>query len=127
MCRCCCLLISLASVVSSVISLSRPCVVEKAQKDKGTNPLSAGCLLQPPTPIFRGDNWPTLEVQKTTLEDLSAAQGGAAEEEEYEDAAEAPAAAAAGELIRTLLNASDGELKTNLTVYRWRLGHGRWL
>jgi len=35
---------------------------------------SGGRLLQPPTPIVRADNWPTLEVQKTTLEDLSAAQ-----------------------------------------------------
>lgn len=68
--------------------------MEKAQKDKGTNALSAGCLLQPPTPILRGDNWPTLEVQKTTLEDLSAAQGGDPEDEEYEDAAETPATAA---------------------------------
>lgn len=41
----------------------------EAAKDK-----SAGCLLQPPTPIFRADNWPTLEVQKTTLQDLSAAE-----------------------------------------------------
>jgi len=32
------------------------------------------CLLQPPTPIVRADNWPTLDVQKTTLEDLEAAQ-----------------------------------------------------
>lgn len=32
-----------------------------------------GCLLQPPTPIVREINWPTLEVQKTTLEDLEAA------------------------------------------------------
>lgn len=71
--------------------------VEKAQKDKGTNPLSAGCLLQPPTPILRGDNWPTLEVQKTTLEDLSAAQGGETEEAEYEDAVEQAPAATGGE------------------------------
>ena len=67
-------------------------LMEKAQKEKETNPLSAGCLLQPPTPIFRGDNWPTLEVTKTTLEDLSAAQGGEVEEAEYEDAQEMPAA-----------------------------------
>uniref|UniRef100_A0A7S1YZQ8 Coatomer subunit alpha n=2 Tax=Bacillariophyta TaxID=2836 RepID=A0A7S1YZQ8_TRICV len=33
-----------------------------------------GCLLQPPTPIVRSDNWPTLPVQKTTLEDLEAAE-----------------------------------------------------
>eukprot|EP00548_Thalassiothrix_antarctica_P002715 CAMPEP_0194130964 /NCGR_PEP_ID=MMETSP0152-20130528/1845_1 /TAXON_ID=1049557 /ORGANISM="Thalassiothrix antarctica, Strain L6-D1" /LENGTH=1291 /DNA_ID=CAMNT_0038825611 /DNA_START=67 /DNA_END=3942 /DNA_ORIENTATION=- len=32
------------------------------------------CILQPPTPIVRENNWPTLEVQKTTLEDLSLAQ-----------------------------------------------------
>lgn len=70
--------------------------MEKANKDKTTNPLSAGCLLQPPTPIFRGHNWPTLEVQKTTLEDLSAAQGGEVEEE-YEDAVEAPMAPVGGE------------------------------
>lgn len=31
-----------------------------------------GKLLQPPTPIVRASNWPTLEVAKTTLEDLSA-------------------------------------------------------
>jgi coatomer subunit alpha len=71
--------------------------VEKAQKEKGNNPLSAGCLLQPPTPIYRGHNWPTLEVQKTTLEDLSAAQGGETEEAEYEETAEAAPAAATGD------------------------------
>jgi coatomer subunit alpha len=41
----------------------------------------SGCLLQPPTPIFRANNWPTLEVQKTTLEDLSAADTGGDEQE----------------------------------------------
>jgi len=40
-----------------------------------TEAKSTGCLLQPPTPIFRAHNWPTLEVQKTTLEDLSAEAG----------------------------------------------------
>jgi coatomer protein complex subunit alpha (xenin) len=51
------------------------------------------CLLQPPTPILRANNWPTLEVQKTTLEDLSAADGEAHEEDggEYHDAAAAAA------------------------------------
>lgn len=44
---------------------------------------SAGRLLQPPTPIFREANWPTLEVQKSTLADLSAAAPD--EEEEYVD------------------------------------------
>lgn len=71
--------------------------VEKAEKDKANNPLSAGCLLQPPTPIYRGHNWPTLEVQKTTLEDLSAAQGGETEEAEYEETAQAAPAAATGD------------------------------
>merc|ERR1712071_244035 len=39
-----------------------------------TSVKSGSRLLQPPTPIFRGDNWPTLEVKKTTLEDLEAAE-----------------------------------------------------
>ena len=43
------------------------------EKVQSSEPRSSGCLLQPPTPIFRADNWPTLEVPKTTLEDLSAA------------------------------------------------------
>jgi len=34
---------------------------------------NGGCLLQPPTPILRETNWPTLEVAKTTLEDFEAA------------------------------------------------------
>ena len=50
-----------------------------------TEPKATGCLLQPPTPIFRADNWPTLEVQKTTLEDLSAEAGN---EEESHDGGE---------------------------------------
>jgi len=41
-----------------------------------------GCLLQPPTPIVRAGNWPAVEVQKTTLEDLEAA---AVEEDEVDD------------------------------------------
>ena len=40
-----------------------------------------GRLLQPPTPIIRAGNWPTLEIKKTTLEDLSAADAG----DEYEE------------------------------------------
>lgn len=39
-----------------------------------TSSRCTGRLLQPPTPIFRGDNWPTLAVKKTTLEDLEAAE-----------------------------------------------------
>jgi coatomer protein complex subunit alpha (xenin) len=46
-----------------------------------------GRLLQPPTPIIRAGNWPTLEIKKTTLEDLSAAD---ADYEEEEEAAAAP-------------------------------------
>lgn len=45
---------------------------------------SGHCLLQPPTPIVRESNWPTLEVQKTTLEDLSLAQPDP-EEEAYNE------------------------------------------
>eukprot|EP00804_Cyclotella_cryptica_P003609 CCRYP_002235-RA/>CCRYP_002235-RA protein AED:0.13 eAED:0.13 QI:142/0.33/0.25/1/0.33/0.25/4/0/1023 len=41
-----------------------------------------GRLLQPPTPIIRAGNWPTLEIKKTTLEDLSAADAGVYEEED---------------------------------------------
>jgi len=47
-----------------------------------------GCLLQPPTPIIRADNWPTLEVKKTTLEDLEAAQETYAKEQKDNTAAE---------------------------------------
>jgi len=54
-----------------------------------TEPKGMGCLLQPPTPILRADNWPTLEVQKTTLEDLSA---DAANEEDSNDGMAAAAA-----------------------------------
>jgi coatomer protein complex subunit alpha (xenin) len=39
-----------------------------------SDPKGYGRLLQPPTPIYRSDNWPTLEVQKTTLEDLAGGQ-----------------------------------------------------
>jgi coatomer protein complex subunit alpha (xenin) len=55
-----------------------------------TDPKSAGCLLQPPTPIVRESNWPTLEVQKTTLEDLSAADTGVGTgDDDYQDEKEA--------------------------------------
>lgn len=47
---------------------------------------SAGRLLQPPTPIVRANNWPTLAVPKTTLEDLSAADTSKDDDEEYADA-----------------------------------------
>ena len=51
------------------------------EKVVSSTPKSTGCLLQPPTPIFRADNWPTLEVKKTTLEDLSAADKGGDDDE----------------------------------------------
>ena len=38
-------------------------------------PREKGCLLQPPTPILRGDNWPTLAVpKKIALEQMEAAE-----------------------------------------------------
>ena len=49
-----------------------------------------GRLLQPPTPIIRAGNWPTLAIKKTTLEDLSAADA----DEEYEEEEAAPVSAA---------------------------------
>lgn len=51
-----------------------------------------GRLLQPPTPIIRAGNWPTLEIKKTTLEDLSAAD--ADYEEEEDNVAAAPGTSA---------------------------------
>lgn len=50
-----------------------------------------GRLLQPPTPIIRARNWPTLEIKKTTLEDLSAADTG----EDYEEEEAVPATTSA--------------------------------
>ena len=55
--------------------------------EKVTGGRGSGCLLQPPTPIVRENNWPTLEVQKTTLEDLSLAQPDP-EEEAYNEGAQ---------------------------------------
>jgi coatomer protein complex subunit alpha (xenin) len=50
-------------------------------------------LLQPPTPIFRAENWPLLAVGKSLLADLSGTGGGVAsvgrdEEEDYENTGE---------------------------------------
>lgn len=56
------------------------------EKVAPTGGRSTGCLLQPPTPIIRADNWPTLAVPKTTLEDLESTEkenGGG----EYQDTA----------------------------------------
>jgi coatomer protein complex subunit alpha (xenin) len=47
-------------------------IIAKVEAAEAANDKNAGRLLQPPTPIFRADNWPTLEVQKSTLADLSA-------------------------------------------------------
>lgn len=56
-------------------------VLEQTLAIETQNDRSGGRLLQPPTPIFRDNNWPTLEVQKSTLADLTAA---VPEEEEVE-------------------------------------------
>lgn len=50
---------------------------------------TGGRLLQPPTPIFRQQNWPTLAVEKSTLADLTAAEPEA-EEVETQAALNAP-------------------------------------
>lgn len=58
-----------------------------------------GKLLQPPTPITRGDNWPTLPVQKTTLEDLEAAEvkeGGGGVAADNQEEAGAPSSHSGG-------------------------------
>ena len=47
-----------------------------------SEPRHSQCLLQPPTPIVRSENWPILNVPKTTLEDLSSADPGGAEDDE---------------------------------------------
>jgi len=49
-------------------------VLEKVGAIEAAKNSSGGRLLQPPTPIFRFNNWPTIEVQKSTLADLSAAE-----------------------------------------------------
>jgi len=58
-----------------------------------TSSKSSGRLLQPPTAINRNDNWPLLPIQKTTLEDLQAAEAAyethaEAEEKEEEQKAD---------------------------------------
>mmetsp|Transcript_7511 Transcript_7511/g.7721 ORF Transcript_7511/g.7721 Transcript_7511/m.7721 type:complete len:117 (-) Transcript_7511:578-928(-) len=53
--------------------------------EKGSR--ASGKLLQPPTPIMRGANWATLDVQKTTLEDLEAAEGTRHEDTVFEPSA----------------------------------------
>lgn len=63
--------------------------VEKAMP-AGASEKAGNRLLQPPTPIVRADNWPTLPVQKTTLEDLSAAADEANDGEAYYEAAKEP-------------------------------------
>lgn len=59
---------------------------------------SGGRLLQPPTPIFREANWPTLEVQKSTLADLSAATPDEAEEHHVDTKAAPMPDAGAGDV-----------------------------
>jgi coatomer protein complex subunit alpha (xenin) len=59
-------------------------VLEKLSAIEAANDRNGGRLLQPPTPIIRADNWPTLEIQKSTLADLTASEP---EEEEAENRA----------------------------------------
>eukprot|EP00536_Pseudo-nitzschia_multiseries_P004054 jgi/Psemu1/64445/estExt_Genemark1.C_650066 len=64
-------------------------VLEQTSAIEMQNDLNGGRLLQPPTPIFRENNWPTLVVQKSTLADLTAAEPEA-EELETQAALNAP-------------------------------------
>merc|ERR1711935_447877 len=56
-------------------------VLEQTSSIETLSDRTGGRLLQPPTPIFRETNWPTLAVQKSTLADLTVAEP---EEEEVE-------------------------------------------
>ncbi|KAG7365422.1 coatomer WD associated region-domain containing protein [Nitzschia inconspicua] len=66
-------------------------VEAKVASIESANNTTGGRLLQPPTPIFRENNWPTTEVQKSTLADLSAAEPEE-EEAEHQAAINAPVA-----------------------------------
>lgn len=70
-------------------------LIAKVEACEAANDKSAAKLLQPPTPIFRAENWPTLEVPKSALADLTAA---APEDpaEEYTDTAQTVPAASGG-------------------------------
>jgi len=70
-------------------------LIAKVEACEAANDRSAGKLLQPPTPIFRAENWPTLEVQKSALADLTAAFPEDPEEERTENVQAAPAASSA--------------------------------
>mmetsp|Transcript_19280 Transcript_19280/g.41921 ORF Transcript_19280/g.41921 Transcript_19280/m.41921 type:complete len:1292 (-) Transcript_19280:1523-5398(-) len=64
-------------------------VLEQTSSIETQNDKNGGRLLQPPTPIFRESNWPTLAVEKSTLADLTAAEPEA-EEVETQAALNAP-------------------------------------
>lgn len=49
-------------------------LMDKVLPADGSRSRKGGCLLQPPTPIVRGDNWPTLEVKKPTLGNIEDAE-----------------------------------------------------
>ena len=55
------------------------------EKLAAAGPRGSGRLLQPPTPIIRSNNWPLLDIPKTTLEDLSAADQTT--DEDYDEGA----------------------------------------
>jgi coatomer protein complex subunit alpha (xenin) len=61
-------------------------IIAKAEAAEVATDKSAGRLLQPPTPINRADNWPTLDVKKSTLADISAI-APEDPEDDYADAA----------------------------------------
>jgi coatomer protein complex subunit alpha (xenin) len=64
-------------------------VLEQTSLIETRNDRTGGRLLQPPTPIFRQQNWPTLAVEKSTLADMTAAEPEA-EEVETQAALNAP-------------------------------------
>jgi len=87
-------------------------VSEQTSALEGLNDRSGGRLLQPPTPIFRENNWPTIPVEKSTLADLTAAEP---EEEEIETQAalNAPVSDLANDWQDAAMDdfgASDGDL-----------------
>mmetsp|Transcript_44916 Transcript_44916/g.54421 ORF Transcript_44916/g.54421 Transcript_44916/m.54421 type:complete len:1287 (-) Transcript_44916:192-4052(-) len=76
-----------AERIKVAIETNKGSVEGLMDKIPSTDPKSSGKLLQPPTPIVRSDNWPTVDVPKTTLEDLEAAQANYEQHEENYDAA----------------------------------------
>jgi coatomer protein complex subunit alpha (xenin) len=72
-------------------------LIAKVEACEAANDKTAAKLLQPPTPIFRAENWPTLEVPKSALADLTAAVPEDPEEEYTDPAQAVTAASSAGD------------------------------